>query len=209
MYFLNNSYRIKLCIWWVIKQIALARYFLELWFETHFKASLFRHETLRQSFYLNNMWLKWATSQVHRFNFQFSLFLHIYIIFTFVALIKFIRPVFVSRSDPDSRRKTVEEIKRRACSAGKWPQVTHTLICSLQPQWWWLGSWAALSPYSILPQPKTNRLSVWPSTSLSNRLLFFCLIACLFLSVCGEYLKPSSYVIRTVHVDMIFPRCFQ
>uniref|UniRef100_A0A672LTL0 EF-hand domain-containing protein n=1 Tax=Sinocyclocheilus grahami TaxID=75366 RepID=A0A672LTL0_SINGR len=39
------------------------------------------------------------------------------------TLIKFIRPVFVSRSDQDSRRKTVEEIKRRACSDGEWPQI--------------------------------------------------------------------------------------
>lgn len=42
------------------------------------------------------------------------------------ALIKYIRPVFVSRSDQDSRRKTVEEIKRRAQSDGKWPQVLYT-----------------------------------------------------------------------------------
>ncbi|KAI1243203.1 hypothetical protein IHE44_0000790, partial [Lamprotornis superbus] len=34
------------------------------------------------------------------------------------TLIKYIRPVFVSRSDQDSRRKTVEEIKRRAQSNG-------------------------------------------------------------------------------------------
>lgn len=40
-----------------------------------------------------------------------------------VALIKYIRPVFVSRSDQDSRKKTVEEIKRRAHSGGEWPQV--------------------------------------------------------------------------------------
>ncbi|XP_030639094.1 lysophosphatidylcholine acyltransferase 1 [Chanos chanos] len=39
------------------------------------------------------------------------------------TLIKYIRPVFVSRSDQDSRRKTVEEIKRRARSGGEWPQV--------------------------------------------------------------------------------------
>uniref|UniRef100_A0A8C8Z8Y5 Lysophosphatidylcholine acyltransferase 1 n=1 Tax=Prolemur simus TaxID=1328070 RepID=A0A8C8Z8Y5_PROSS len=39
------------------------------------------------------------------------------------TLIRYIRPVFVSRSDPDSRRKTVEEIKRRAQSSGKWPQI--------------------------------------------------------------------------------------
>lgn len=39
------------------------------------------------------------------------------------TLISYIRPVFVFRSDQDSRRKTVEEIKRRACSGGKWPQI--------------------------------------------------------------------------------------
>ncbi|CAH2283911.1 lysophosphatidylcholine acyltransferase 1 isoform X1 [Pelobates cultripes] len=39
------------------------------------------------------------------------------------TLINFIRPVFVSRSDQDSRKKTVEEIRRRAHSNGKWPQV--------------------------------------------------------------------------------------
>ncbi|XP_021415816.1 lysophosphatidylcholine acyltransferase 1 isoform X2 [Oncorhynchus mykiss] len=39
------------------------------------------------------------------------------------TLIKFIRPVFVSRSDQDSRKKTVEEIKRRAHAGGEWPQI--------------------------------------------------------------------------------------
>uniref|UniRef100_A0A8D2AN05 Lysophosphatidylcholine acyltransferase 1 n=1 Tax=Sciurus vulgaris TaxID=55149 RepID=A0A8D2AN05_SCIVU len=39
------------------------------------------------------------------------------------TLIRYIRPVFVSRSDQDSRRKTVEEIRRRAQSGGKWPQI--------------------------------------------------------------------------------------
>lgn len=39
------------------------------------------------------------------------------------TLISYIRPVFVFRSDQHSRRKTVEEIKRRAESGGKWPQI--------------------------------------------------------------------------------------
>ncbi|XP_008561749.1 PREDICTED: lysophosphatidylcholine acyltransferase 1-like, partial [Galeopterus variegatus] len=39
------------------------------------------------------------------------------------TLIRYIRPVFVSRSDQDSRRKTVEEIRRRAQSNGRWPQI--------------------------------------------------------------------------------------
>ncbi|XP_072317539.1 lysophosphatidylcholine acyltransferase 1 [Eucyclogobius newberryi] len=39
------------------------------------------------------------------------------------TLIKFIRPVFVSRTDQNSRKMTVEEIKRRAHSGGDWPQI--------------------------------------------------------------------------------------
>ncbi|XP_075867607.1 lysophosphatidylcholine acyltransferase 1 isoform X2 [Nelusetta ayraudi] len=39
------------------------------------------------------------------------------------TLISYIRPVFVFRSAQDSRKKTVEEIKRRARSGGEWPQI--------------------------------------------------------------------------------------
>ncbi|KAM4630252.1 lysophosphatidylcholine acyltransferase 1 [Polymixia lowei] len=39
------------------------------------------------------------------------------------TLINYIRPVFVFRSDQESRRKTVEEIKRRAHTGGEWPQI--------------------------------------------------------------------------------------
>lgn len=39
------------------------------------------------------------------------------------TLIKYIRPVFVSRSDQNSRKMTVEEIRRRAHSGGEWPQI--------------------------------------------------------------------------------------
>ncbi|KAJ0065896.1 hypothetical protein NL108_000135, partial [Boleophthalmus pectinirostris] len=39
------------------------------------------------------------------------------------TLIKYIRPVFVSRTDQNSRKMTVEEIKRRAHSGGDWPQI--------------------------------------------------------------------------------------
>ena len=31
--------------------------------------------------------------------------------------------MYVSRTDPDSRRKTISEIKRRANSGGKWPHI--------------------------------------------------------------------------------------
>lgn len=40
--------------------------------------------------------------------------------------------MFVSRSDQDSRKKTVEEIKRRAHSGGEWPQVNGRKLCSQQ-----------------------------------------------------------------------------
>lgn len=52
----------------------------------------------------------------------FALYLYLFCLLV-VALIKYIRPVFVSRSDQNSRKKTVEEIKRRAHSGGEWPQV--------------------------------------------------------------------------------------
>ncbi|XP_061672224.1 lysophosphatidylcholine acyltransferase 1 isoform X2 [Syngnathoides biaculeatus] len=39
------------------------------------------------------------------------------------TLIRYIRPVFVFRTDQDSRKQTVEEIKRRAHSGGAWPQI--------------------------------------------------------------------------------------
>lgn len=52
-------------------------------------------------------------------------------LYLLLALIKYIRPVFVSRSDQDSRKKTVEEIKRRAHSGGEWPQVDGwKLLCT-------------------------------------------------------------------------------
>ncbi|XP_010622900.1 lysophospholipid acyltransferase LPCAT4 isoform X2 [Fukomys damarensis] len=39
------------------------------------------------------------------------------------ALLRFNQAILVSRSDPASRRRVVEEVRRRATSGGKWPQV--------------------------------------------------------------------------------------
>ncbi|XP_049646180.1 lysophospholipid acyltransferase LPCAT4 [Suncus etruscus] len=39
------------------------------------------------------------------------------------ALLRFNQAILVSRHDPASRRRVVEEVKRRATSGGKWPQV--------------------------------------------------------------------------------------
>uniref|UniRef100_A0A5F8HEA7 Lysophosphatidylcholine acyltransferase 4 n=1 Tax=Monodelphis domestica TaxID=13616 RepID=A0A5F8HEA7_MONDO len=39
------------------------------------------------------------------------------------ALLRFNQAILVSRHDPASRRKVVEEVRRRATSRGKWPQV--------------------------------------------------------------------------------------
>ncbi|XP_077982422.1 lysophosphatidylcholine acyltransferase 2-like [Glandiceps talaboti] len=41
----------------------------------------------------------------------------------FGTLVRMLQPVFVSRTDPNSRQNTIKEIKRRAQSGGKWPQV--------------------------------------------------------------------------------------
>ncbi|NP_001153513.1 lysophospholipid acyltransferase LPCAT4 [Xenopus laevis] len=39
------------------------------------------------------------------------------------ALLRFNQSILVSRQDPSSRKKVVEEVKRRATSNGEWPQV--------------------------------------------------------------------------------------
>ncbi|KAF5925596.1 hypothetical protein HPG69_002043 [Diceros bicornis minor] len=55
------------------------------------------------------------------------------------ALLRFNQAILVSRHDPASRRRVVEEVRRRATSGGKWPQVGKGLeICSpflLQVLW--------------------------------------------------------------------------
>lgn len=38
-------------------------------------------------------------------------------------LIDFLQPVYVMREDPNSKKNTIEEIKRRAQSRGQWPQI--------------------------------------------------------------------------------------
>lgn len=137
--------------------------------------------------------LQWETSsQVYSYKFLSICLISSYLFsffLSFAALIKFIRPVFVSRSDPDSRRKTVEEIKRRACSAGQWPQVRHTLIQS------WLGSWLgnhsraweSRLQYIYITVHFNTFLLVCVYIRLSISLpvyLFFSLIVCVFFSLC-------------------------
>ncbi|NXP18348.1 PCAT2 acyltransferase, partial [Scytalopus superciliaris] len=41
----------------------------------------------------------------------------------FGTILRSLQPVAVSRQDPDSRKKTVAEITKRALSRGQWPQV--------------------------------------------------------------------------------------
>lgn len=43
--------------------------------------------------------------------------------FCFQGLLRALQPVLVSRVDPDSRKNTINEIRRRATSGGEWPQV--------------------------------------------------------------------------------------
>ncbi|KAH0512463.1 Lysophosphatidylcholine acyltransferase 2 [Microtus ochrogaster] len=46
-------------------------------------------------------------------------------------LLRAVQPVLVSRVDPDSRKNTINEIRKRATSGGEWPQDTVT--------WTWQG----------------------------------------------------------------------
>lgn len=46
-------------------------------------------------------------------------------LFCFVGLLRALQPVLVSRVDPDSRKNTINEIRKRATSEGQWPQVRH------------------------------------------------------------------------------------
>ena len=39
------------------------------------------------------------------------------------ALVDSLQPVYVSRTDPDSRLKTIKEIKRRCKPGSEWPQI--------------------------------------------------------------------------------------
>ena len=39
------------------------------------------------------------------------------------GIIQFSQPVLVSREDPNSRQKTIQEIRRRSQSKGEWPQI--------------------------------------------------------------------------------------
>lgn len=43
--------------------------------------------------------------------------------FCLPGLLRALQPVLVSRVDPDSRKNTINEIKKRAMSGGEWPQV--------------------------------------------------------------------------------------
>lgn len=81
------------------------------------------------------------------FSFHLQSFCHFLFTTFLIALINYLRPVFVFRSDRDSRRKTVEEIKRRAQSEGEWPQVTYVAM--------------HMKPYSTCTQGNTLAHTNW------------------------------------------------
>uniref|UniRef100_A0A4X2JWM7 EF-hand domain-containing protein n=1 Tax=Vombatus ursinus TaxID=29139 RepID=A0A4X2JWM7_VOMUR len=65
------------------------------------------------------------------------------------------QPVLVSRSDPDSRKNTVNEIKKRVTSIGYWPQIL--IFPELDTvTWTWQGSSALQLFLLTLTQPFTN-----------------------------------------------------
>ncbi|KAF3830357.1 hypothetical protein GH733_004176 [Mirounga leonina] len=81
------------------------------------------------------------------------------------ALLRFNQAILVSRHDPASRRRVVEEVRRRATSGGKWPQVgkgrkISPFMCS-QRGFSFLSSLQATPPHS------------GPSGFFSPQVLFF------------------------------------
>ncbi|KAG7245196.1 hypothetical protein INR49_023762, partial [Caranx melampygus] len=96
------------------------------------------------------------------------------------TLISYIRPVFVFRSDQDSRRKTVEEIKRRAQSGGEWPQVLSSQD-SQSNQWCYATqtNWILLHGHGTVLAHREIGLSKGPlSIHDCSRLLEFNQLVC-------------------------------
>lgn len=71
------------------------------------------------------------------------------------ALLRFNQAILVSRHDPASRRRVVEEVRRRATSGGKWPQVGKGLQISpsvcFQRGFCSLGWFSSACPISFWP----------------------------------------------------------
>uniref|UniRef100_A0A3Q3BBQ8 Lysophosphatidylcholine acyltransferase 1 n=1 Tax=Kryptolebias marmoratus TaxID=37003 RepID=A0A3Q3BBQ8_KRYMA len=95
------------------------------------------------------------------------------------TLIKYIRPVFVSRSDQNSRKKTVEEIKRRAHSGGEWPQImifpegtctNRSCLITFKP-----GAFIPAVPVQPVVLRYPNKLDTITWTWQGPGTLFFCL----------------------------------
>lgn len=54
----------------------------------------------------------------------------IFLVLYLTGILSAIQPVVVSRVDPDSRKKTICEITRRATSGEQWPQVQLSMTCA-------------------------------------------------------------------------------
>ena len=97
----------------------------------------------------------------------------------FTACIRALQPVYVSRTNVNSRKKTIEEIKRRASSGGKWrhlvifPEGTCTnrqCLITFKPGW----SNVCLSQVHKLQEAGSVH------TLLSPAKMGLCLFVCLF-----------------------------
>uniref|UniRef100_A0A8C6NN84 Lysophosphatidylcholine acyltransferase 1 n=1 Tax=Nothobranchius furzeri TaxID=105023 RepID=A0A8C6NN84_NOTFU len=106
------------------------------------------------------------------------------------TLIKYIRPVFVSRSDQNSRKKTVEEIKRRAHSGGEWPQImifpegtctNRSCLITFKP-----GAFIPAVPVQPVVIRYPNKL------------------ACIFLLILCIYWILPTFCVRCIHICFCF-----
>ncbi|MBZ3885358.1 Lysophospholipid acyltransferase LPCAT4 [Sciurus carolinensis] len=94
------------------------------------------------------------------------------------ALLRFNQAILVSRHDPASRRRVVEEVRRRATSGGKWPQtptphaISRTNLCPWGWGWYWdLGAFIAGVPVQpvLIRYPNSMFLPVYQPSLEESR----------------------------------------
>ncbi|XP_037386113.1 lysophosphatidylcholine acyltransferase 1 isoform X1 [Talpa occidentalis] len=114
------------------------------------------------------------------------------------TLMRYIRPVLVSRSDQSSRRRTVEEIRRRALSRGRWPQImifpegtctNRTCLISFKPGAFIPG--VAVQPVVLRYPNKLDTITwTWQGPSA---------LAILWLTLCQPYSRLEIEFLPVYH----------
>ncbi|XP_018115905.1 lysophosphatidylcholine acyltransferase 2 isoform X2 [Xenopus laevis] len=111
----------------------------------------------------------------------------------FGRILRALQPVLVSRADPDSRKNTIDEIKKRATS-GDWPQVlifpegtctNHTCLISFKPGAFHPG--VAVQPI-LLKYPNTLDTVTWTWQGYTVEKLLLLTLCQIWTNVTVEFL---------------------